>query len=173
MLSRSLDGVDRPTLFKAVRAGLRNEDGSARGNISSVYHLLSLDELKPLLPAILDAIMQPAPSGEMFADQVRLHGLQVLAKHHIEEGMSAIVQYTREQNPWASEGRTPELMKLLLSYGSHAKAVIPELKKIAHYFEHEEKDFPKDLGLQKADSLRDTIKAIESNSELPKLIKIP
>jgi hypothetical protein len=86
--------------------------------------------------------------------------------------MAALVKYTREQNPWASQKRTPEIMKILLEYGSHAKAVIPELEKIAHYFEKEEPDFPKNLGLQKANSVRDTIKAIEASTETPALIKI-
>ena len=53
------------------------------------------------------------------------------------------VNYTRTQNPWASEHRTPELMKILLSYGSHAKSAIPELTRIADYFEKGEKDFPR------------------------------
>jgi hypothetical protein len=37
------------------------------------------------------------------------------SQHHIEEGMQALVIYTRDQNPWASEIRTPELMKILLA----------------------------------------------------------
>jgi hypothetical protein len=172
MLSRSLDGVDREALYTAVRAGLKNQDGRARGSIGSVYRNLSLEEIKPLLPAIHEAIVQPAPSGEMFADGIRVEGLRVLAQHHIEEGMAALVEYTREQNPWASQKRTPEIMTILLEYGSHAKAVIPELEKIAHYFEMEEPDFPKNLGLQKANSLRDTIKAIESSTDTPTLIKL-
>jgi len=36
MLSRSLDGVDREALYKAVRSGLRNQVGRARGSIGSV-----------------------------------------------------------------------------------------------------------------------------------------
>lgn len=172
MLDRSLDGVDRPALFKAVRAGLKNQDGRARGSFSSVYRHLSLDEIKPLLPAIHEAIIQPAPSGEMFADDIRVEGLRVLSQHHIEEGMSALAKYTRDQNPWSSENRTPEIMKILITYGSHAKVVIPELEKIANYFEKEEKDFPKNLGLKKANSVRDTIKAIESRTDTPPLIKI-
>lgn len=172
LLGRSLEGVDRPALYKAVEAGLKNQDGRARGSMGSVYRNLSLDEIKPLLPAIHTAIVQPAPSGEMFADTIRLEGLRVLAQHHIEEGMSAIVKYTRDQNPWASQERTPEIMKVLLGYGSHAKAVIPELEKIANYFEKEEPDFPKNLGLRKANSLRDTIKAIEASTDAPQLIKL-
>jgi hypothetical protein len=172
MLGRSLEGVERPALYKAVKAGLKNQDGRARGSIGSVYRQLSLDEIKPLLPAIHEAIVQAAPSGEMFADEIRVEGLRVLSKHHIEEGMSALATYTRDQNPWDSQERTPQLMKILTAYGGHAKAVIPELEKIAHYFEKEEKDFPKKLGLQKANSVRETIKVIESSAITPSLIKL-
>lgn len=172
MLGRSLEGVDRPALYKAVRAGLKNQDGRARGSIGSVYRHLSLEEIKPLLPAIHEAIVQPAPSGEMFADGIRVEGLRLLSQHHIEEGMNALVLYTRDQNPWQSQIRTPELMKILLTYGSHAKVVIPELTKIANFFEKDEKDFPPQLMRMKAKSVRETISAIEASTETPKLIRL-
>jgi HEAT repeat protein len=172
MLSRSLDGVDRAALYNAVRAGLTNQDGRARGSIGSVYRNLSAEDIKPLLPAIYQAIIDPAPSGEMFADSIRVEGLRLLAKHRIEEGILALVKYARDQNPWASQIRTPELMQILLAYGTHAKAVIPDLEKLAHYFEKEEEDFPKNLGLQKANSVRETIKAIESTTETPTLHRL-
>ena len=172
MLGRSLEGVDREALNKAVRAGLKNQDGRARGSIGSVYRQLSLGEIQPLLPAIHEAIIQPAPSGEMFADGIRVEGLRLLAEHHIEEGISALVLYTRDQNPWESQNRTPELMKILLSYGAHAKEVIPELTKIANYFEKEEEDFPRDLGLMKAKSVRETITAIEAATDSPALRRL-
>ena len=172
MLRRSLDGVDREALYKAVRAGLKNQDGRARGAISSVYRNLSTEEIKPLLPAIYQAVVEPAPSGEMFADGIRVEGLRLLAKHRIEEGISACLKYTRDQNPWASQERTPELMKILLTYGTHAKLFIPELKRLADYFEKDEKDFPKNLMLVKAKSVRDTISAIEASTESPELIRI-
>ena len=118
LLGRSLEGVDRQQLYQAVRAGLKNEDGRARSDFGSVYRNLSADEIKPLLPAILQAVVEPAPSGEMFADGIRVEGLRVLAKHHVEEGIRACVDYIRSQNPWASEHRTPELTKILVSYGA-------------------------------------------------------
>ena len=172
MLRRSLDGVDREALYKAVRAGLKNQDGRARGAIGSVYRNLSTEEIKPLLPAIYQAVVEPAPSGEMFADGIRVEGLRLLAKHRIEEGLSACVKYTRDQNPWASEKRTPELMKILLSYGTHAKSVIPELTRIGDYFAMDEKDFPRNLMLVKAKSVRETIAAIEASTDSPELIRL-
>jgi len=172
MLGQSLEGVDRPALYKAVRAGLKNEDGRARGSIGSVYRYLSLEEIKPLLPAIHEAIVKPAPSGEMFADGIRVEGLRLLSQHHIEEGMNALVKYTRDQNPWESQIRTPELMKILLTYGTHAKGVIPELTKVANFFAKDEKDFPPRLMAMKAKSVRDTITAIEASTDTPKIIRI-
>jgi hypothetical protein len=113
--------------------------------------------------------MEPAPSGEMFADGIRVEGLQLLAKHRIAEGMSACVKYARDQNPWSSQNRTPELMKILLTYGAHAKAILPELKQVGDYFERDEKDFPKNLMLVKARSVRETVSAIEASTEIPEL----
>ena len=172
MLSRSLAGIDREVLYKAVRAGLKNQDGRARGSIGSVYRNLSVEEIKPLLPAIYQATVDPAPSGEMFADSIRVEGLRLLARHRIEEGIRACVTYTRDQNPWDSQKRTPELMKILLSYGTHAKSVIPELTKIADYFEKDEKDLPEELMRMKAECVRKTILAIQASKESPELIRL-
>lgn len=172
MLGSSLEGVNRTALYKAVRAGLKNQDGRARGSLGSVYQNLTYEELRPLLPSIFQAVAEPAPSGEMFADEIRLEGLRLLAKHRVREGISACVKYTREQNPWNSQLRTPELMKILLSYGAHAKPVIPELRKLADYFEKDEKDFPEKLMLMKAACVRETIKAIQATTELPELISL-
>lgn len=172
MLAQSLEGVDRQALYKAVRGGLMNQDGRARGSIASVYRNLSFEEIKPLMPAILQAVEKPAPSGEMFADQIRVEGLKILAKHGIAEGIPALVKYTRDQNPWSSENRTPELMQILLTYGTHAKATIPQLQQIADYFEKDEKDFPRHLMIKKAQCVRETIAAIQASTETPPLKRI-
>ncbi len=172
MLGRSLDGVDRASLYSAVRAGLRNEDGRARGSIGSVYRNLSYEEIKPLLPAIYEAVIESAPSGVMFADGIRIEGLQLLSKHRVKEGIEACVLYTRTQNPWASEKRTPQLMAILLAYGAHARTVIPHLEQIAADFAAGEEGFPRKLSLDKAEVVRETIRAIQDCKEYPKLIQI-
>jgi alpha-galactosidase len=63
-------------------------------------------------------------------------------------------------------------MEILLSYGTHAKAVVPELKELASYFEKDEPDFPEELMKQKAQCVRDTIRAIEATTQTPKLIRL-
>jgi hypothetical protein len=172
MLKNSLDGVDRDQLRKAVAAVLHNEDGRARGSVPGIYQKLGFEDLKPILPEILAAIEKPAPSGEMFADGVRVGGLKVLSKHHVEEGMTACVNYLRDQNKWASEKRTPELLAILRTYGAHAQAFIPELEKIAVTFDAGEKDFPRTLSKQKARDVRDAIQAIQASQERPQLIRV-
>ncbi|MEM7385783.1 MAG: DUF6288 domain-containing protein [Verrucomicrobiota bacterium] len=173
MLGRSLEGVDRELLYRAVRAGLKNDDGRARGSFGSVYKSLSFDEIRPLLPAIHRAVVEPAPSGIMFADGIRMEGLRLLAAHRVEEGIRACVDYTRSQNPWASEKRTPQLMEILLQYGAHAKAVRPDLEKIAADFAKGERDFPRRLSQRKATAVRDTIAKIAEAEALPELIRLP
>ena len=88
------------------------------------------------------------------------------------DNLEACVDYTRTQNPWASEKRTPQLMDILLTYGAHAKPTIPELKKLADYFQHGEKGFPHNLSLLKAKIIRETIKKIEASNDYPKLVHL-
>jgi len=108
----------------------------------------------------------------MFADGIRVEGLRVLAKHHVQEGILACVDYTRNQNPWASEHRTPELLKILASYGAHAKSVVPDLQRIADAFAAGEPNFPKHLSLQKAAAIREAIREIEASNDHQELIRV-
>ena len=172
LLKNSLDGVDRNLLNKAVAAGLRNEDGRARSDIASVYKMLSYKEIEPLLPAILDASAKPAPSGEMFADGIRLAGLEVLAAHHIAEGIPACTDYLLNQNKWASQIRTPEILKILVTYGAHAKSAIPQLKQAAEMFDKDDGDFPKHMSVQKAADVRKAIAQIEAATDKSELRRI-
>jgi hypothetical protein len=169
MLKDSTEGADPTLLRQAVVAGLQNEDGRARSEVSNIYQTLPYDQLKPLLPAIYRAVAEPAPSGEMFADAVRIRGLELLSKHHIEEGMKASVDYIRTQNKWASEKRTPELLKILQSYGIHARSFIPELQKIADTIEKGEEGFPNHLSKNKAEMIREAVKSIEASQISPQL----
>ena len=129
MLKRSLDGVDRELLREAVMAGLQNQDGRARGNYGSVYSNLTFEELKPLLPAIHEAIVTPAPSGIMFASGIRLSGIDVLAKYQIEEGMGLCLDIM-EIDKWGKRSRIDRCLKTLQKYGAAAKPLLPRLRQL-------------------------------------------
>ncbi len=169
LIGRSLEGVDRELLTKAVRAGLQNEDGRARGSIGSVYINLSFDEILPLLPAIHQAIVEPAPSGIMFADEIQNSGLELFAKHRISEGIELIAEYARTQKQHGSQKRIVTVMKMLENYGAHAKRVIDRLEATANYFENEETDFPPNLSRDKARIVREMIVKIKASADLPEL----
>ena len=129
LIGRSLEGVDRELLMKAVRVGLQNEDGRARGSLATVYENLTYDEIKPLLPAIHQAIVEPAPSGIMFASGIRLSGVALLAKHRIREGMPLCIQIM-EIDKWGKKNRITQCLKALETYGPAAKAVLPQLRQL-------------------------------------------
>ncbi len=129
MLGRSLAGVDREALYAAVRAGLANEDGRARGSFESVYRNLSYEEIEPLLPAIYRAVREPAPSGIMFADGIRMSGLEILAKQRIAEGLPLCVELI-EPERWGLKNRIQRCLASLRRYGGAARSLIPQLRQL-------------------------------------------
>jgi hypothetical protein len=129
MLKKSIDGVDRNLLRKAVTAGLQNQDGRARGTIGGVYDQLSYEEIKPLLPAIHEAIVKPAPSGIMFCSGIRLAGLDLLAKHRIKEGMQLCLDIM-EIDKWGKQDRIRRCLESLAKYGGAAKPMLPKLRQL-------------------------------------------
>ena len=70
ILAESLEGVDRELLYPAVQAVLRNDDPVARGSLSRLYGKLTDEDLVVLLPAIVQAVENLAPSNEMFGDGI-------------------------------------------------------------------------------------------------------
>lgn len=129
MLKRSLADVDRELLRKAVAAGLENQDGRARGEVGGIYQLLTYEEVRPLLPVIHEAIVKPAPSGIMFASGVRLHGLDLLAKHRIREGMALCID-VMDIDKWGKRDRISRCIRTLGTYGGAARPVLPRLRQL-------------------------------------------
>lgn len=129
LLRGSLDGVDRSLLLDAVRSGLRNEDGRARGTIGAVYRRLSFEEIRPILPAIHRAVVEPAPSGIMFADGIRLAGLDLLARNRIAEGVPLCVTLI-EPDRWGCGNRVEKCLESLRRYGGAARSEIPRLREL-------------------------------------------
>ena len=160
LVGGSLKDVDRDALFAAVRSGLENEDGLARASFSSVYQNLAYDEIEPLLPAIHTAVVDLAPSGVMFADQIRLSGLELLAKHRIKEAMPLCVELI-ELDRWGSGKRIARCLNALKLYGGSAKQMVPNLAPLESYLTTRKEKGGNHLKHWKL--LQETIAAIESS----------
>ena len=129
LLSKSIEGVDKKILYQAVEKILTNPDGRSRGTVSSIYKQLSYDEIKPILPAILLAVKEPSPSGVMFSSEIRIRGVELLAKHRIREGLELCVD-TLEINKWGKNRRLQSIIPIIGSYGGSAKIILPRLRQL-------------------------------------------
>jgi len=158
ILAESLDGVDRALLYPAVQSLLQNEDSVARASVETVFDDLTDLDLVELLPAITQAIEHLAPSNEMFGDGIRLAGLDLLSRLHIREGMPLCVS-VMEPDRWGEGRRIGPCLEYLQRYGTHAKAVLPQLREIRAH-------------IQQVEQVDTCIAAIETSTATPFLVGI-
>jgi hypothetical protein len=158
ILAGSLDLVDpphRPLLVEAIRTVMHSQDGRIRSGAASLYGRLSPSELASLLPDILEAIRTPAPSGEMFAYDIRMRGLELLAKLRIAEGMELAVAVMNEKR-WGRD--FARAARALATYGGAAKHLLPTL-------EGPTRKLVADEGKGRPESLEQAIDAIKADRE--------
>lgn len=130
LLGRSLEGADPDLLTAAIETLLRCRDGRARGAVGQAFRLMSDAALEPLLPAIVEAVRTPSPSGVMFSNGVRIAGLDVLARLRVREGVDLCIDVT-EIDEWGKQGRIKGAMEALRAYGAEARPVLPRLHDLA------------------------------------------
>jgi hypothetical protein len=133
IMSGSLDGVDRELLYPAIKSVLQNQDGRARGELAPIFGKLTDRDIAMLLPDVVQAVQKMAPSGEMFADGIRLAGLDLLSRLGIREGMPLCVEVI-DAGRWGLGRRMPKCLEYLARYGNHAKEVLPQLKELRKQF---------------------------------------
>ena len=129
LIADSLEGLDKDLLYTAIREVMKSDDGRARGCMRSVFKRLTLDNIVDLGPDIVRAIEEKSPSGVMFAKGVRLAGVQMLAKHRIEEGMRLCI-VAMGLGQWGQGYQTGVCLGVLKTYGTAARAILPELKEL-------------------------------------------
>lgn len=165
LLADSMEGVDRELLYKAVKKLLTNPDGRTRGTTGSVYKTLTFEELEPLLPEIIEAIETPSPSGVMFASQIRLYGVELLAKYKVREGMGLCLQIL-EIDKWGKRDRLSRSLEILKEYGGAAKEVLPQMRQLEKDLEvHPEAE----MLAPQLEQLRQLIRDVQSSEEAPRL----
>jgi len=125
VLNNSLDGVDRRLLYPAMDSLLQNDDSVPRGALGPYLPKLTDRDLAVMLPAIVNAVVTMSPTDEMWADDIRIAGLDLLSRRHIREGMDLCVSTLDFR--WGLQWE--KRMEYLMRYGSHAKEVLPQLRK--------------------------------------------
>ena len=103
---------------------MENEDGVVRGCVASYLSQLTDRDLVVMLPDIIKAIEEMAPSNEMLADGIRPAGLDLLSRLHIREGMDLCVSTIELR--WGND--VQKRLEYLKRYGVHAKEVLPQLR---------------------------------------------
>ena len=167
ILEESLDGADRAQLHEAIRSLLQHEDSIARDAAGSAFRRLTDEDLVALLPDITRAIEKIAPSNEMFADGVRIAGLDLLSRLHVTEGMNLCVAVI-EPDRWGMGGRLTRCVALLPRYGTHAKTVLPQLHAIRVKLAAAARRGP----TKEMEALDACIAAIEASTDTPTLVSI-
>lgn len=172
LLTKLPKDLDRDLLRKAVVAALQNQDGQARASTAKIYDKLTYEELKPLLPAMVESIRNPAMSGIMSMDGSRELAVQALAKHHIREGIPLSVSFLDcigDDGRWGANGRVPKCLDALAEYGSAAKAMLPMLLELQKQLPLDRRTKqPTRIGLM----VQETIKKIEESKSSPPLRSI-
>ena len=138
ILGKSLEGVDRRELLPAIKMLLQHDDAVARRSVGYIYNKLTDADLVMLLPTIVKATEELAPSNEMFADNIRLAGLDLLSRLHIKEGLPLCVSVI-EPTRWGQGRRLKKCIECLGRYGTHVESVYPELQKVRQYYASKQK----------------------------------
>ncbi len=176
LLRDSIAGIDRGLLYPAIRAVAGNADGMARGKLRHTFDtLLTPEDVAALAPDLLAAVMTRAPADTMFGNEIRMAALQTLVKHRYQEGLRACVHFARTQGGHGSESRTGEIMKLVQTYGSAARDVVPQLNDLIDELNDQCKKgrFPSgELNDRRVGAVREAIKAIEGATTQPELLSI-
>jgi HEAT repeat protein len=171
MLRKSMEGVDNELLLSAIRAMMTNTDGRGRGRLGHLLkNQLTVEQVRALGPDLLRAVEEIAPADRMFGDSVREAAVDALAKYHFEEGLDAGLLYAQTMANHSSQVRMGGLMKVIASYGTAAKRLIPDLRALVTQI-HADPDFPDWAKKVKAQAVLDGINAIEAATEQPDLIR--
>ncbi|MEI6534182.1 MAG: DUF6288 domain-containing protein [Verrucomicrobiaceae bacterium] len=168
ILSDSLDGVDRQLLYPAITSLLENEDGAARGSLGRIYGKLNDKDLVTLLPSVIKAIQQMAPSNEMFADGIRLAGLDIVSRLHLREGMPLCLSVI-EMGRWGHGKRLPKCLEYLSRYGVHAKVALPQLQEMRREIAKSERGKEPSESLNLIDK---AIAGITASTDSPTLVEL-
>lgn len=156
-----LKGVDRKLLYASVAKLLKDPSGRVRGCGAYALKFFIREDLAAMAGPIYDAVKTPAPNYAMFDDDPRQHGLDLMARLRIEEGISLCLE-TLEPNRWGQGVRLPHRFETLQAYGAAARSMLPRLKELRSTVKSGEN----------RQALEDAIEAIEADKNSRPLVSL-
>ena len=170
-LQNSLQDLDTKLRYQAIRIIAQNADGMARMHLRGYFeHQLSEQDVQALAPDIYAAVKTSSPADTMFANEIRMGGMQALTKYHFTEGIDSCVYMAKFQGGHGSESRTGQIMKQLVSYGTAARRVIPQLEELIVQFNDEcRQGFPENCNIQRVTAVQEAIKTLQNATTQPDL----
>ncbi|MBT3293662.1 MAG: hypothetical protein HN919_16230 [Verrucomicrobia bacterium] len=87
LLYNNITGIDRDLLYPAIKAVAANPVGQARSTLGTIYDMLSYDDMLSVAGSVVDSVMWRSPADKMFSTGVRTHGLELLERYGIAEGV--------------------------------------------------------------------------------------
>ena len=175
-LTGSLKTADPKLLYPAIRIISKNPDGMARATLRGYFeNQLTAADVKALAPDLVVAVKTLCPADTMFGAEIRMGAFRALTKYHYKEAIDAGVVFAKTQGGHGSEGRTGEIMKEIVGYGSAAREAIPGLKELIVELNAQCKrgEFPAgELNDRRTGAAEAAIKAIEAAKDHPALLSI-
>ncbi|MEI6603733.1 MAG: DUF6288 domain-containing protein [Verrucomicrobiota bacterium] len=169
-MGASTIAADKTLLYPAVRAGLKQPDGAARGYLSSfIQSRLTWADVQAVAPSIIGAVAQRSPADRMFSDGIRDAGLQTLGKFKVEEGIPLCLM--NKEQEWHSDDWTP-FNVLTTYYRGAATDALPTLYKWQAHLPQFAADSSVNIGTRLANitsNIASTIAAIKNDSSPPTL----
>ncbi len=165
ILSDALQSVDSKQLYPVMKSLLQNEDSVVRASIIPALEKLTDRDLAALLPSIVEAVQTLAPTNEMWGDDIRQAGLDLLSRHLIREGMFLCVSTIE----WRWGMDLQKRMEYLARYGNNARAALPRLHELeSELVKKEEGNAPSN----ELKILRKSITDIEASTDSPTLVSL-
>jgi len=156
-----LERLDRKLLYASVIKLLKDPSGRVRGCGAYALKFFTREDLAALAQPIYDAVKVPAPNYAMFDDDPRQHGLDLMARLRIAEGVPLCFE-TLEPKRWGQGVRLPHRFQTFQEYAGTARSMLPQLKEMR-------------WTLRSSDSrqyLEDAIRAIETDKDSRPLVSL-
>ncbi len=125
----ALAGLDRPLLYAAVDKLLQDPSGRTRGCGAYALKFFTREDTAIMAQSIYDAVKFSSPNYMMFDDDARQHGLDLMARLGIAEGIPLCFE-TLDANRWGQGVRGAHRLKTFKQYAGSAQAELPRLKEM-------------------------------------------